>query len=275
MSGTKLNVISLGAGVQSTTMALMAAHGEIGPMPDCAIFADTQWEPKAVYEHLKWLCSPNVLPFPVHLVTQGNLRDLVGAKRPTGQYLRVDIPAFVTEEGNASKAGMVNRSCTRDFKIVPIRRKVRELLGITGKRSPTEPVVQQWIGISLDEAIRMKPSFEPWVEHRWPLIEKRMTRGDCLAWLARNGYPTPPKSSCIGCPFHSNAQWRALTKEEMADAVEIDHRLRSEPPEAYRAKGRLYLHSSCRPLDQVDFSTSEDHGQLNLFGNECEGMCGV
>ena len=25
--------ISLGAGVQSSTMALMAAHGELGPMP--------------------------------------------------------------------------------------------------------------------------------------------------------------------------------------------------------------------------------------------------
>lgn len=32
-----LRVISLGAGVQSTTLALMAARGEIGPMPDCAI----------------------------------------------------------------------------------------------------------------------------------------------------------------------------------------------------------------------------------------------
>ena len=48
----KLRTISLGAGVQSTTMALMAARGEIGPMPDCAIFADTGWEPKQVYEHL-------------------------------------------------------------------------------------------------------------------------------------------------------------------------------------------------------------------------------
>jgi hypothetical protein len=38
-----LRVLSLGAGVQSTTLALMAAHGEIGPMPDCAIFADTGW----------------------------------------------------------------------------------------------------------------------------------------------------------------------------------------------------------------------------------------
>ena len=40
------HIISLGAGVQSSTMALMAAHGEIGPMPDCAIFADTGAEPQ-------------------------------------------------------------------------------------------------------------------------------------------------------------------------------------------------------------------------------------
>jgi hypothetical protein len=43
-----IRIISLGAGVQSTTMALMAAHGEINPLPDCAIFADTQWEPRKV-----------------------------------------------------------------------------------------------------------------------------------------------------------------------------------------------------------------------------------
>ena len=36
-----LEVISLGAGVQSTTMALMAAHGEIEPIPDYAVLADT------------------------------------------------------------------------------------------------------------------------------------------------------------------------------------------------------------------------------------------
>lgn len=63
-SPIRLRALLLGAGVQSTTLALMAAHGEIGPMPDCAIFADTHWEPKAVYDHLNWLMSPNVLPFP-------------------------------------------------------------------------------------------------------------------------------------------------------------------------------------------------------------------
>ncbi len=60
----RLRVLSLGAGVQSTTLALMAAHGEVGPMPDCAVFADTGWEPRAVYDHLAWLMSPNVLPSP-------------------------------------------------------------------------------------------------------------------------------------------------------------------------------------------------------------------
>lgn len=47
MSEPKLRVLSLGAGVQSTTLALMAAHGEFEQMPDCAIFADTGWEPRA------------------------------------------------------------------------------------------------------------------------------------------------------------------------------------------------------------------------------------
>ena len=50
-----LRVVSLGAGVQSTVMLLMAAKHEIVPMPDCAIFADTQFEPTVIYEHIKWL----------------------------------------------------------------------------------------------------------------------------------------------------------------------------------------------------------------------------
>ena len=61
--------------MESTTLALMAAHGVVGPMPDCAIFADTGWEPNAVYDYLVWLMSPNVLPLSVHIVSAGNIRD--------------------------------------------------------------------------------------------------------------------------------------------------------------------------------------------------------
>ncbi len=88
----RLRVLSLGAGVQSTTLALMAAHGEVGPMPDCAIFSDTGWEPKAVYEHLAWLMSPNVLPFPIHIVSGGNIRDDLIAGAQGARW--ASIPAF-------------------------------------------------------------------------------------------------------------------------------------------------------------------------------------
>jgi len=268
------HILSLGAGVQSTTMALMAAHGEITPMPDAAVFADTQAEPKAVYQHLQWLMSSNVLPFPVHVVTAGSLREKIGRRRPHGQWPHQPIPAFVKHNDSGS---MVNRSCTQDYKLKPIIKQIRALTGLTKKRAPAAPVVTQWIGISLDEVMRMRPARHNWISNRWPLIELRMNRGDCLAWLDRHGYPRPTKSACTFCPYHSDALWRDMKCNDpasWADAVAVDHRLRSVWLNTPSPK-TFYLHRDCVPLDQVDFSTLEDHGQLNLFNNECEGMCGV
>jgi hypothetical protein len=249
-------------------MALMAAHGEITPMPDCAIFADTGWEPKRVYEHLDWL--EGLLPFPVHRVTAGNIRH--GLVEGALGKRWASIPAFADgPDGSAP----IRRQCTTEYKLVPIRRKVRELLGIAGKHSPKTPVVEQWIGMSLDEVVRMKPSRETWWVNRWPLVEKRMTRNDCIRWMERVGYPEPPKSACIGCPYHSDTMWRHIRDHDpvsWADAVEIDHLIRS----GFRGmKHQLFLHRSLKPLELVDLSTAEDHGQLNLFLDECEGMCGV
>lgn len=299
-SSIRLRALSLGAGVQSTTLALLAAHGEIWPMPDCAIFADTGWEPKAVYEHLDWLRSPNVLPFPVHVVSAGNIRDQLIRASAGDRW--ASIPAFtktvtpagadvpVLDEGEDGELievatrrtttesvsiGMIRRQCTTDFKIVPIRRKTRELADLTQKRSPSFPVVETWIGISTDEIIRAKPSFEAWQIKRFPLIERRFSRRDCLAWLRRHGYPAPPKSACIGCPFHDNARWRHMRDndpEAWADAIEVDHGLRRG---LRGIRGDVFLHRSCVPLEEADLSTAADHGQLDLFGNECEGMCGV
>ena len=274
-SAIRLRALSLGAGVQSTTLALMAAHGAVGPMPDCAIFADTGWEPRAVYEHLDWLMSPNVLPFPDFIVGSGNMREnLLAAGR--GERW-ASIPAFarsVDRRGNVS-IGMIRRQCTGDYKIEPIRRKVRELVELTRKRSPTFAVVEQWTGISFDEVIRMKPSREAWQRNRWPLIEERMTRRDCLAWLRERGYPDPPKSACIGCPFHDNSRWRAMRdhdEEAWRDAIDVDRAIRTG---IRGIRGEVYLHRSGVPLEEADLSTLADHGQLDLWPNECEGMCGV
>lgn len=170
---------------------------------------------------------------------------------------------------------MIRRQCTGDFKIVPIRRKVRELAGLTRRRSPEHPVVEQWLGISLDEVVRMKPSREAWQVNRWPLIERRMTRFDCLRWLDRHDYPRPPKSACIGCPFHDNRRWRAIKDhdpEAWADATEVDRAIRTG---LRGIRGEVYLHRSCVPLEDANLSTAADQGQLDLWPNECEGLCGL
>lgn len=266
MSTTKLRILSLGAGVQSTTLALMAAHCEVGPMPDAAIFADTGDEPDAVYDHLRWLMSPNVLPFPVHITSTGRLSE---------KLFQGDDEARVPFHVGAG--GLSKRQCTRNYKLRPIRRKVRKLLGVGPKGRIAAGAVEIWVGISLDEAIRIKPSGRDYLTNRWPLIEKRIRRTDCMRWLERRGYDVPPKSSCVYCPYRSDAQWRDLRDSDPAGwqrAVEVDRRLR-EPDQVARFRGQLYAHRSCKPLDQVDLSTPEDHGQLNLFLNECEGMCGV
>jgi len=261
-----LNIISLGAGVQSSTMALMAAHGEIEPMPDCAIFADTQCEPKETYEYLGFLVER--LPFPFYRVTVGNLyEDTLRGLNSTGQKF-APTPWFILNPDGSR--GMGKRQCTADYKLTPIRRKVRELLG--GKTRPGD--VSMWIGISRDEASRMKESRVKYIVNRYPLtLEKYMTRGDCVAWLKANNYPIPPKSACIMCPFRSNAEWRAMmTDPARWDAIKrLDVAIRNQS----KFKGQQFVHRSMVPLDQVDFSTDEDRGQLNMFENECEGMCGV
>lgn len=260
-----LRVLSLGAGVQSTTLALMAAHGEIDPMPDCAIFADTGWEPKAVMEHLLWLSSDNVLPFPVYIVSAGNIRkDALARSNTTGQRFAA-IPWYMKMPNGDNAMG--RRQCTAEYKLRPLQRKVVELLG--GKRPKAG--AEMWIGISTDEIQRMKDSRVQYIVNRWPLIECRMNRNDCLKWLERRGY-SAPKSSCIGCPFHKDEQWRALTPEEFADAVEVDRAIRNQSG----FRGEQFMHRSLKPLDEVDLSTAADRGQIEFgFLQECEGMCGV
>src|SRR6185437_16500439 len=124
------HIISLGAGVQSSTMALMAAHGELTPMPDAAIFADTQAEPESVYKWLDWL--EKKLPFSVYRVTRGSLTERAIEMRKTFDgrlYSKTDIPVFV-RNADGTQGKIVQRGCTRDFKLQPLRKKQRELAAV-------------------------------------------------------------------------------------------------------------------------------------------------
>ena len=278
MIKNKLRVLSLGAGVQSSTLALMIHKGEI-PMVDCAIFADTQAEPPKVYEWLEFI--KKTVSYPVHIVTWRNLeQDVLDASQ--GKYQAFTIP-FYTKNKETEQKGMLMRQCTADYKIKPVTKKVRELLGYKkGERVDLKKVkVEMLMGISTDEMRRMRMNRLRYIDNQYPLINDfGMSRQDCIAWIKDNGYPMPTKSACYFCPFHSQSTWKEIkdnNPELFQKAVEMDKKIRNQ--EKYKIKNKfkddLYLHRSCEPLDKA----LEDDGQLNMFDafdTICdEGMCGV
>ena len=279
-------ILNLGAGVQSTTVYLMYVRGEIQPGIECAIFADTGEEPASVYAHLEWLKSLGGPPIIVRSI--GRLGDdlTLGRNSTGGRF--ASIPAF-TAAIEGAKAGMVRRQCTKEYKIEVIERCLRrELLGLQkGQRVPKGTRVVQVYGISLDEAgrsIRIRERLEDraWLTPEFPLIDRLMTRGDCLNWLDNFGVPHEvQKSACVFCPFKSNAEWRRLRDTDTAGwarAVEVDKALRVEGAVANRKLDqKLYVHRSCVPLDKAHLGDADPRQyQLGLnWASECAGMCGV
>jgi hypothetical protein len=253
-----VRVLSLGAGVQSTALLMLVLEGRV--QADCAIFADTQAEPQEVYRHLWEVCAKRAetAGFPLYIVSAGDLAEDAAGRITTR------IPAFVGE-------GMMPRQCTRDYKLVPIRQQIRKLTG--GK-----PAVQL-MGISLDEVERMKTSPVKWLSMEYPLIfDMQWTRWDCQRYLQGMGIDAP-KSACVFCPYHSDSMWRSLDPVDFEVAAQFEERLQRTAllPDLTRAealRGVPYLHRSRMLLREVDFTTPEDHGQVNWL-NECEGVCGV
>ena len=242
----QLRILSLGAGVQSTAIFLMACKGVL-PKPHLAIFADTGWETLATYQHLEWLEKIGKEEgIPIVRVSGGSLRHNLICDGTT----YTPAPYFIK---TPDAIAMGRRQCTREFKLEPIRKKTRELLGLKPRQRSPQGAVEQWIGISLDELRRTRRYRPDRMTHvRFPLIEwKLMSRQQCIKWIAEN-YPghVPPKSSCIGCPYHSDNEWRALTEAEFTDACLVDEALRNAKGLKYPA----FLHRSCVPLAEVDFT---------------------
>ena len=181
------------------------------------------------------------------------------------------------------KKGMLRRQCTNHYKIRPIYRRIRVLAG--GKRGrpfPTNTHAEMWLGISLDEVGRMKPSREAWVEHRWPLVDLGMTRRECIDWF-ESEYPGRylPRSACVICPYRSDEHWLELKRSEPTsyeEAVKFDRWLRSSTKTPVRKllDGRPYLHAARRPLASVVAEREANNlNGVNHFNEECDGLCGV
>ena len=245
-----LKILSLGWGVQSWTLAAMAALGEI-PKPDYAVHADTTHEMEGTYSHAaKWTPWLKEHGIPVVTVQAANANVVV--YRSTASVM---IPAITVEKQTLEK-GIAKRQCTKEWKIAPLRRFARSIIG---KTSPD--CVEMWMGISLDEWQRMRDSGTQYIKNVYPLVDRRLNRSYCAAWLEEHGLDIPPKSACTFCPYHNKDYWKRMKQAGGADwdeAVTVDEVIRD------KGKGsgkdfQLFIHSSGLPLEEA-VRIPEDYG---------------
>lgn len=280
--------LNLGAGVQSTALYLMSIDGDEPDVPkfDAAIFADTQEEPDEVYRHLEWLEQQGGPP--IIRTTAGRLGDALDQGSDANGNVRTDgghyisIPAFTKHPDG--RMGTIQRQCTKDFKVVPIEKALRRIVGCSpGRPVPKDIIVHQYMGLSFDEpkrVIRVKERFlaKPanWKVH-FPLWDMQFDRSDCKAYLRERMPYEVPRSACVFCPFKRDDEWRRLKSDDpngWERAVHIDKVCRT----GTGLDAQRFLHRSCQPLDQVDLRPADEKsGQKSLFSgfqDECEGYCG-
>lgn len=264
-----VRVLSFGAGVQSSAILCAYLNGVLKDPPEFAVFADTQVEPKSVYDWLDKMIAYSDGRIPIVIASRGNMiNDYLTAPR------FAVIPFYMTSLDGTPV--MARRQCTREYKIDVIKQAIRKRLGYA-KGERVKHKVQQIIGISTDEIIRMKPSRDVWIENVWPLIDElNWARGDCISYVKSLGIGTPPKSSCYVCPYRSAESWKNLKRDEpeaFAAAVAFEREVQRNS-ERTGFHGAPFLHSSRKPLDQINWDALAPD-QRELFGEECEGMCGV
>lgn len=297
-----LTVLNLGAGVQSTTVYLMAkqnidavTRNETMPWPkiglvDFSVFADPGDEPVAVYKHLEWLKGLNSVEI-LHR-TRGRLSDdLMRGENSTKQRF-ASIPAYTRIPGQ-EREGRTRRQCSKEYKVEVIERTIRrEICGcLPGRRIPKTIALTQLVGISLDEYQR----FDRMTRRRTlgimraPLIEMRMTREHCVQWLKDFGEVPheTPRSACVYCPMHDEHEWLRVkaVAEDWNRALEVDGALRVEGNIVNRnMEAEMFLHRTCQPLVQIDFAAiiaereskkKTEPEQPTLFSRECLGVCGL
>jgi hypothetical protein len=242
-----------GGGVQSAAIAALIVQGHL--KPDLAVIVDTEREQSTTWSYMDEVISPalTTVGITLHRVKKGSLAtvDLWGGKERDSLL----IPAFTNQGG---EPGKLPGYCSNEWK----RRVMQRWATKQGVQS-----ADVWLGISVDEMQRLKKTSGKWMD-RYPLIERGMNRGECVALVERMGWPTPPRSSCWMCPNHTQVEWREIRDNKPDDwrkAVLFDKYIRIHDAHAY-------VHSDCVPLDEAEL----DDANGVLFGHDCvSGQCFV
>lgn len=260
----KAQVWSCGGGTQSCAIAALIVQGKL-PKPDFSVIADTGRETQATWDYFENVLQPAFMRNGMRIFRIESEKWSRSGIRLFHNTTCKDpiIPCFT--DGRSSDAKMMNH-CTGRWKVEVIDKWLREIHDL--KRSQ----VVKWIGFSIDEPRRYFKMMDG-DEYkdgllRFPLVfDVRLRRYECVKLVADFGWPRPPRSACWMCPNHSPVEWKKLKDErpeEFQKAVELEREMKKTMPE-------VWLHRSCVPLDQVDFSQPED-----LFSRPCDsGMCFV
>lgn len=246
-----VQVWSCGGGTQSGAIATLIRLGQL-PKPDLAFMTDTGRERTSTWHFVDRFIRPS-------LETVGVDLTIVQAT----EFARIDVilenttllPGYTTQSG---ALGKLRPFCSGKWKQDVGERWMRAQ-GITHACN--------WIGISVDEATRVRSKHRAWLDLFYPLISRvPMRRHQCVQLIKDQGWTDPiPHSSCWCCPNHSDAEWIDMKlnwPEDFQQACDLEAEIRLSDP-------HFYMHPSCIPLAQVDFFAQRSM----LSERGCYGEC--
>lgn len=270
-------IVSYGGGTQSTAMILMALNGEFGlERPDFGVYADTGCEPQFINDYVDYFIDlvKNRYDFTIYktMHKEGLEKHLLSV--PTqprkGNFYTCSVPPFYTLDEDGT-TGMLMRQCTSNYKTDPITKFINS-------KTDRGELYRVWIGMSFDERERMRISTQKRRTNYYPLVDNHVHRQASIDYIKSHGLRSPMRSSCYFCPFHSNQYWEWMKKyhpSEFSRAIKFEEIVQANAKQQGAIKSIPFLHRSCKPIDQVQFS---DPDQLNLFPHlidECAGECGI
>lgn len=276
-----MKILSFGAGMQSTALALMSCEnvdaerkGHKRPYPlvpvyDLVVFCDLGFEPPWVMQQAEFVhraCDAagiryEMLDAPLH-------RDLM---QNFGRRRTVSIPWWtLRDDGHKSR---MPRNCTLDYKVERISKFVRwEVLGYKkGQRLRDEDkkAHEMHMGFSFEEKQRCKDSPNPMFVNRFPLVDMELTRADNYAYILDVWGLDTKASACCFCPFHRNHFFEHLKEHQpqtYAKLLEVDELLRDKNPkppmdsDLFISRSRKRL-ADLTPEDCCDAECFEYHGK--------------
>lgn len=254
-----MKILSWGLGLQSTALLEMSLSGDNGiPKLDVAIFSDTGYEHEYSYEIYNFY-APRAIEAGIKVVKIGG-QDIF-----TDQYKHVSLPLFIRGTDR-----MIKRKCTRDYKIRPIQRKIRDLLGVKRHGRLKANLVTLWLGITVDEIQRAKDSRVAFINHQFPLLDLRYQRDDCTAYLKRKQLPVPQKSSCKFCPYQKALEWSNKSENDVLAISELQGHINDNQLVKISGQAKELSFMAYGDILQADLSLQADL-EIGDQGEMCDG----